>query len=110
MFALLCAFLISILLQDSLLMENNLSIPISFACGLYGRKEALWSGEIRPQGIDLNFIVQSHPRGVFDRMAGGYESDCSEMSLSEYVCRTQQENEASSLSPSSRLEPSGTAS
>jgi 4,5-dihydroxyphthalate decarboxylase len=62
-------------------------VPISFACGLYDRMEALWSGEVRPQGIDLNFIVQNHPRDVFDRMAGGHEFDCSEMSLSEYVCR-----------------------
>ena len=62
-------------------------VPISFACGLYDRMEALWSGEIRPQGIDLHFIVQNHPRDVFDRMAGGHEFDCSEMSLSEYVCR-----------------------
>jgi len=62
-------------------------VPISFACGLYDRMEALWSGEIKPQGIDLNFIVHNHPRDVFDRMAGGHEFDCSEMSLSEYVCR-----------------------
>jgi 4,5-dihydroxyphthalate decarboxylase len=62
-------------------------VPISFACGLYDRMEALWSGEIKPQGIDFNFIVQNHPRDVFDRMAGGQEFDSSEMSLSEYVCR-----------------------
>lgn len=62
-------------------------IQISFACGLYDRMESLWSGEIKPQGINLNFIVQNHPRDVFDRMAGGHEFDCSEMSLSEYICR-----------------------
>jgi 4,5-dihydroxyphthalate decarboxylase len=62
-------------------------VPISFACGLYDRKEALCTGEIQPEGIDLNFIVHNHPRDVFDRMARGHEFDCSEMSLSEYTCR-----------------------
>jgi 4,5-dihydroxyphthalate decarboxylase len=62
-------------------------VPISFACGLYDRMEALYTGEIKPEGIDLNFIVHNHPRDVFDRMSGGHEFDCSEMSLSEYTCR-----------------------
>jgi 4,5-dihydroxyphthalate decarboxylase len=62
-------------------------VPISFACGLYDRMEALHTGEIKPEGIDLNFIVHNHPRDVFDRMSGGHEFDCSEMSLSEYTCR-----------------------
>jgi 4,5-dihydroxyphthalate decarboxylase len=66
-------------------MSNR--IPISFASGLYDRMQALHTGEIQPQGIDLNFIVHNHPRDIFDRMSGGQEFDCSEMSLSEYIRR-----------------------
>jgi 4,5-dihydroxyphthalate decarboxylase len=62
-------------------------VLISFASGLYDRMETLYTGEIRPEGIDLNFIIHNHPRDVFDRMADGHGFDCSEMSLSEYVCR-----------------------
>jgi len=62
-------------------------IPISFASGLYDRMQALHTGETQPQGIDLNFIVQNHPRDIFDRMSGGQEFDCSEMSLSEHIRR-----------------------
>jgi len=62
-------------------------VPMSFACGLYDRMEALYTGEVKPEGVDLNFIVHNHPRDVFDRMMGDHEFDASEMSLSEYVCR-----------------------
>jgi 4,5-dihydroxyphthalate decarboxylase len=61
--------------------------PISFACGLYDRMQALHTGEVKPEGVDLNFIVHNHPRDVFDRMMGGREFDASEMSCSEYICR-----------------------
>ena len=62
-------------------------IPLSFACGLYDRMEAIHNGEVKPSGIALNYIVHNHSRDVFDRMSGGHEFDCSEMSLSEYICR-----------------------
>ena len=61
-------------------------LPISFACGGYDRMEALRSGEVKPEGIDLNFLTLNHPRDVFDRMMGGHEFDASEMSASEYIC------------------------
>lgn len=61
--------------------------PITFACALYDRMQALHTGEVKPHGVDLNFIVVNHPRDVFDRMIGGHEFDCSEMSSSEYICR-----------------------
>ncbi|KAI9709920.1 MAG: hypothetical protein M1820_002998 [Bogoriella megaspora] len=62
-------------------------VPISFACGGYDRMQALQNGEVKADGIDLNFITINHPRDVFDRMQGGHEFDCSEMSSSEYICR-----------------------
>ncbi|KAL9617250.1 MAG: hypothetical protein Q9160_007931 [Pyrenula sp. 1 TL-2023] len=62
-------------------------LRMSFACGLYDRMNALYTNEVRPEGIDLNFLVINHPRDVFDRMMGGHEFDSSEMSLSDYTCR-----------------------
>ena len=66
-------------------MTSN--VPLSFACGGYDRMTALFTGEVKPQGIDLNYITIQHPRDVFDRMQGGHEFDSSEMSSSEYICR-----------------------
>jgi len=60
---------------------------MTFACGLYDRMTALYTGEVRPAGIDLNFIAVNDPRALFDRMAARQEFDASEMSTSEYVSR-----------------------
>jgi 4,5-dihydroxyphthalate decarboxylase len=62
-------------------------LPMTFACGLYDRMTALYTGEVRPVGIDLNFIAVNDPRALFDRMAARQEFDASEMSTSEYVSR-----------------------
>jgi ABC-type nitrate/sulfonate/bicarbonate transport system substrate-binding protein len=63
------------------------ALPMTFACGLYDRMTALYTGEVRPAGIDLNFIAVNDPRALFDRMAARQEFDASEMSTSEYVSR-----------------------
>ena len=60
---------------------------MTFACGLYDRMIALRTGEVQPEGIDLNFINVDNPRELFDRMVGKLEFDASEMSSSEYVSR-----------------------
>jgi ABC-type nitrate/sulfonate/bicarbonate transport system substrate-binding protein len=62
-------------------------LPMTFACGLYDRMMPLYTGEVKADGIDLNFIPVHHPRDLFDRMVGGLEFDASEMSTSEYICR-----------------------
>jgi 4,5-dihydroxyphthalate decarboxylase len=62
-------------------------VPMNFACGLYDRLFSLSNGEVRPAGIDLNFIHVEHPRELFDRMGGRLEFDASEMSSSEYITR-----------------------
>jgi len=64
------------------------ALPMTFACGLYDRMTALYTGEVRPVGIDLNFIAVNDPRALFDRMAARQEFDASEMSTSEYVSRS----------------------
>jgi 4,5-dihydroxyphthalate decarboxylase len=63
------------------------NVNLSFACGLYDRVLALYTGEVRPAGVDLNFIVLNSPREVFDRMGGGQEFDASEFSSSEFIAR-----------------------
>jgi len=47
----------------------------------------LYTGEVKADGIDLNFIAIDQPRTIFDRMAGGEEFDVAEFSSSEFVQR-----------------------
>lgn len=63
------------------------SLPITFACGLYDRMLALQTGDIKPYGIDLNFLAIDNPREIFDRMSNRLEFDACEMSSSEFVSR-----------------------
>ena len=62
-------------------------LKLSFACGLYDRMLALYTGDVKPDGIDLNFIAIDQPRPIFDRMSGGEEFDVAEYSSSEFVQR-----------------------
>ena len=62
-------------------------LKLTFACGLYDRMLSLYTHEVRPEGVDLDFIAIDSPREIFDRMAGGLEFDASEMSSSEFISR-----------------------
>jgi len=62
-------------------------LKLSFACALYDRMQPLYTGEVRPDGIELNFIAIEEPRPIFDRMSGGREFDVAEYSSSEFVQR-----------------------
>ena len=62
-------------------------LPITFACGLYDRMLGLYTGDVKPEGIDLNFLVMDNPREIFDRMSNRLEFDVCEMSSSEYISR-----------------------
>ena len=59
-------------------------VKLTFACGLYDRLLPLYRGDVKAEGIDLDFLAIDDPRQVFDRMAKG-EFDASEMSSSEFV-------------------------
>jgi 4,5-dihydroxyphthalate decarboxylase len=63
------------------------ALKLNFAASLYDRLQPLYTGEIKPEGIDLNFIPIELPRPIFDRMSGGEEFDVAEYSSSEYVQR-----------------------
>jgi len=58
---------------------------IAFASGLYDRFLPLYTRQVVPDGIDLDFTVIDNPREIFDRMAGGLEFDACEMSGTEYI-------------------------
>jgi 4,5-dihydroxyphthalate decarboxylase len=62
-------------------------VPISFACGVYDRMQALYTGEVKAQGIAFDFVNVDAPRVIFDRMAGGAEFDVAEFSCSEFITR-----------------------
>src|SRR6476620_3724929 len=62
-------------------------LQLTFASALYDRMQPIYTGEVKPEGIDLNFIRIEQPRPIFDRMSGGEEFDVAEYSSSEYVQR-----------------------
>jgi 4,5-dihydroxyphthalate decarboxylase len=61
---------------------------LRFACGLYDRVIPLYSGEVKPEGIDFEFIGNDNPRDIFDKMGAREEYDAAEMSSSEFVAGT----------------------
>ena len=64
-----------------------MTVPITFACGIYDRTLPLFSGEVKPEGIDLTYKLVEDPRSLFDSMSGHLAYDASELSVSEYICR-----------------------
>ena len=62
-------------------------LRLTFACGIYDRMDALRTGEVAVEGIDLNYLAIEWPREIFDRMGGAAEFDAAEFSASEFVGR-----------------------
>jgi 4,5-dihydroxyphthalate decarboxylase len=67
-------------------------LRLTLACGFYDRTDALRTGEIVPEGIDLNFLAIEGPREIFDRMGGNQEFDVAEFSSSEFISRLARGN------------------
>lgn len=63
------------------------NLKLSFAAGLYDRMLPLYTGDVMPDGIDLEFVRIDSPREIFDRMAGQQAFDASEFSCSEFISR-----------------------
>jgi 4,5-dihydroxyphthalate decarboxylase len=63
------------------------NLKIKFASGLYDRFLPLYTKEVVPEGVDLDYTVIDNPREIFDRMAGGFEFDVCEMSGTEFIMR-----------------------
>src|ERR1700731_1245316 len=67
-------------------------LKLTYASCKYDRIEALRSGEVQVEGIDLNVIVFPSGRQIFDRMIGGEEFDASELSSSEFIAHAGRGN------------------
>ena len=63
------------------------NVPITLACALYDRMQALYTGEVKPEGIDLNFRIEDFPRKLFDSAMAEQQFDVCEMSSSDYITR-----------------------
>jgi len=70
-------------------MTRGSRLLMSLACWVYDRTLPLITGEVKPEGIDLNFIPL-HPGETFRRMLGYEEFDASEMSLSAFLSSREQ--------------------
>jgi 4,5-dihydroxyphthalate decarboxylase len=57
---------------------------ILFAGGLYDRTQALIDGTIKPEGLELNWIILRYSE-IWRRMLNHYDFDASELSLSSYL-------------------------
>lgn len=66
-------------------------ISLSFACWGYDRTEALQTGAVRPDGIDLNFQVLDVEETFF-RMLRNKEFDVAELSMSSYCVTLGRDN------------------
>jgi 4,5-dihydroxyphthalate decarboxylase len=73
-------------------MPTGERLSLTFACGRYDRMEALRTGEIGVEGIDLDYLAIEQPREIFDRMVGDLAFDVSELSASEFICQTARGN------------------
>lgn len=62
-------------------------LKLSLASGLYDRMVPLYTGDVKPEGIDLDFVRIDAPRQIFDRMAGEQAFDAAEFSSSEFISR-----------------------
>ncbi|MGH2349118.1 MAG: ABC transporter substrate-binding protein, partial [bacterium] len=56
------------------------SLRLTLACGPYDRTEALRTGLVRPEGIDLVYVPIQSPPEIFARMLTTQAFDVSEMS------------------------------
>lgn len=58
--------------------------PLTIACGDYDRTQALITGEVKPDGLELNWLTLPHHE-IWTRMLNYYDFDASELSLSSYL-------------------------
>lgn len=65
-------------------------LRVTLACGPYDRTEALRSGGVRPEGIDLNYVSIQSPPEIFARMVSKQPFDASEMSCAHAFIRKGQ--------------------
>ncbi|HEY7166818.1 MAG TPA: ABC transporter substrate-binding protein [Candidatus Binatia bacterium] len=57
---------------------------ITFAGQIYDRTQALIDGTVKPEGLELNWLILHYPE-IWRRMLNDYDFDASELSLSSYL-------------------------
>jgi 4,5-dihydroxyphthalate decarboxylase len=60
-------------------------LRLSFATGPYDRMEALWTGEVKPKGITLEFTRVEQPHALFDMVLDEGKFDASEFGISTSI-------------------------
>lgn len=68
-------------------------LKLTFSAGLYDRMQALYTKEVQPEGIELDFVVNDDPRAIFNKMLASQDFDVSELSLSDYLARLSVEGD-----------------
>ncbi|MDP4592984.1 MAG: hypothetical protein NWT00_00275 [Beijerinckiaceae bacterium] len=63
------------------------NVKLTLASGLYDRMLPLYTGDVKPEGIDLTFERIDEPRVIFDRLSGEGAFDVAEFSSSEFIAR-----------------------
>src|ERR1041385_3174184 len=61
-----------------------MALQLTIACGDYDRTHPLIDGSIKPEGIELNWLVLPHLE-IWTRRLNYYDFDASEFSLSSYI-------------------------
>ena len=67
-------------------------LRLTFACGIYDRTDALRTGDVAVEDIDLDFLAIGNPRDIFDRMGSKQEFDIAEFSIAEFISRMARGN------------------
>ncbi len=62
-------------------------LKLTLASASYDRMLPLRTGDVRAEGIDLEFVAIEHVREIFDRMGGSAAFDVAEFSSTEYIGR-----------------------
>ncbi len=65
-------------------------LSLRMICAPYDRMQALLTGDVVPEGIDLEGVGVKSPREIFDRVMGGEHFDVAELSTSELIANTCQ--------------------
>jgi 4,5-dihydroxyphthalate decarboxylase len=71
-------------------------LPLTLACSEYDRTAALATGEVEPEGINLNYI-RLPVEEIFWRMLRHREFDASEMSFSSYMIHRSRADDFSAI-------------
>lgn len=64
---------------------SSTRVPLTLACGPYDRTEALRTGEVRPEGVDLTYVPVRSPPELFAQVVHKQSFDAAEMSTSLYL-------------------------